>query len=55
MQCFGRLPDLIFSLNFRVVLKITGNSLGCKKNGKNKRTMDLDTASGLCDDLGLAP
>lgn len=46
MQCFGRLPGLVFT-NSGIVLKITGNSLGCKKKGKNKRTMELYTASGL--------
>lgn len=54
MLCFGRLPGLVFT-NSGIVLKITGNSLGCKKKGKNKRTMELDIASGLWVDLGLDP
>ena len=54
MQCFGRLPGLVFT-NSTIVFKITGNPLGCKKKGKNKRIMELDIASGLWVDLGLAP
>ena len=54
MQCFGRLPDLIF-FNSRVVLKIKGNSVGCKKKGKKKRTTDEDTASGLHNNLDPSP
>ena len=45
-QCFGRLPGLIFT-NSRVVLKITGNSLGHKRKSKNKRILELNNGSGL--------